>query len=154
MSDPDSAPTAVTPEPESSRFALAIGWVILATLLGCAFCIAMIEYFAEMGHISLAATGWAMGFVARKLLRGPNRVIGVAAALTIPLILIVSETAWIHWHLVKGEESWWAAFQVLPEFAQKFRNATLAGIVFTILGSASAYQQTTAGPVAGEGRAR
>jgi len=101
-----------------------------------------IAQFGELGSVFLWALGAMAGYVGGKIITEPNRAVGWLLACAVAVAFVVAETCWIHWRIVQGAESWWAAFMLLPVFVQEYQISALAGSIFTVFGALSAYRQT------------
>jgi hypothetical protein len=157
MSQPDQTdrPFNVnqTPEPSSSEIPragarnipLAIAWAILAGTAGGYACgLAINTRFGEIASASLWALGVLAGYVGRKIITAPSRLVGWVLVAACVCALVIAETCWIHWRWPTAEarESWWAAFTLLPTFVQEYQLAALFAAIFTCFGASSAYRAT------------
>ena len=123
------------------KVVLASIWILVVATAGGFVCGLAIARFGEMGSISLWAMGALAGYVAQRILRGRSRPLGIAMIIGCITTFVVAEACWIHWTTTQGAVSWFAAFTLLPTFAQQYKTAALFGTIFTAFGAWSAYRQ-------------
>ncbi len=122
---------------------LAIAWAILAGTAGGYACgLAINTRFGEIGSASLWALGVLGGFVGRKIITAPSRLVGWVLVVACVCALVIAETCWIHWNIEQGRESLWTAFTLLPRFVKQFQLSALFAAIFTCFGASSAYRAT------------
>lgn len=85
--------------------------------------------------------GAVAGYVMRKIMNTPNRLVGWALVIACGAALLIAEACWIHWNTVQGADSWWTAFTLLFTFVQDYQLSALFGAIFTVFGAVSAYRQ-------------
>lgn len=120
----------------------AIGWAVVAGMGGGYVCGLAISRFGEIGSISLWALGALAGYVGRKIISVPSRLVGWVLVVACGAAFVIAEVCWIHWNTKQGAESWWTAFTLLPMFVQEYEIAALFGAILTVFGALSAYRQT------------
>lgn len=139
-----------TPDPFSSRnsrpgarnIPFAIAWAVVAGTAGGYVCGLAINEFGRIGSASLWPLGVLAGFVGRKIIAAPSRLVGWVLVAACVCALVVAETCWIHWNIVQGKESWWTAFTLLPAFVREYQIPALFAAIFTCFGASSAYRAT------------
>lgn len=138
------SPPSGNSESGARNIPLAIAWAIVAGTAGGYACGLAIKQFGELGSASLWALGVLAGFVGRKITAKPSRLVGWALVAACVCAVVIAETCWIHWKwdTVEARESWWAAFALLPTFAQKYQLSALFAAIFTCFGASSAYRAT------------
>lgn len=100
-----------------------------------------IAKFGILGCISLWLVGEGAGFGWHKIVPQKSKVAGAALVIACVGAFLVAEVCWIHWKTVQGEESWWAAVQLLPTFFAEYTSSAIIGGVFCMIGSHSAYRR-------------
>ena len=127
---------------EITNIPLVTAWAAFVATCGGLACGLAIDRFGEFGSVSLWPLGALSGYVGRKIMAAPSRSVGWGLVVANLSALVVAEVCWIHWNLVQGTESWWAAVGLLPTFVREYELAALIAGVFCIFGAWSAYQQT------------
>lgn len=138
---PEPSLSGVT-QPGAKNIPLAIAWAIVAGTAGGYACGLAISRFSEVGGVSLWALGVLAGYVGRRIITAPSRLVGWVLVAACVFALVVAVTCWIHWNTVQGEKSWWTAFTLLPLFVKKYQLAALFAAIFTGFGASSAYRAT------------
>lgn len=118
-----------------------VSCLVICGLGGGIVCGLLIDRYAEVGSVSLWALGALSGFVVRKLIARPSRVVGWSLVAACVTALIVAEVCWLHWNTVQGAEGWWIAVTYLPTFVREKEISAFVAAVFTGLGAWSAYRQ-------------
>ncbi len=135
-------PTNLTGTAEITNLPFITAWAVFMATCGGLACGLAIHRFGEFGSVSLWALGALSGYVGRKIIAAPSRSVGWGLVVANLSALVVAEVCWIHWKIVQGSESWWAAVGLLPTFILEYERAALVAAVFCIFGAWSAYQQT------------
>lgn len=138
-SSPDNA--GATPASIVQRAIETVSCLVIAGLGGGVLCGLVIDRYGVVGSISLWALGALSGFVARKLISHPSRVVGWSLVVACVVALAFAEVCWIHWNTKQGAEGWWIAVTFLPTFVREYEVAAFVAAVFTGLGAWSAYRQ-------------
>lgn len=128
--------------PSVMQLPLVIGLALVVAIAGGYACYWPISYYGELGSVSLWLLGAVAGFLGRKIIAGPSRLTGWLLVACCVVAFVIAETCWIRWETKQGAEGWWTSITLLPTFVQLYRRAALAGAIFTLLGSLSAYRQT------------
>ena len=122
--------------------AWAVLWGVFCGTAGGFVCGLAVDRFGEMGSVSLWALGALGGYVARRITTAPSRLVGWTLVAACLCALVIAETCWIHWDTKQGSESWWAAFTLLPTFAQQYQISAIFASIFALFGAWSAYRTT------------
>ena len=136
-----AATTPGSPKKSPQNVPLAVLWAIAVATIGGYVCGLAISQFGTFGSISLWALGALAGSMGRKILGAPSRPVARCLAVACAVAFVVAEVCWIHWHMIGGDESWWAAIALIPKFVQRLSVAAFVGAIFTFMGALSAYQQ-------------
>ena len=120
---------------------LAAGWATAVACLGGYASGLAITKLGTLGAASLWLVGEAAGFVGKRLVVEKSRLAGVLLIVACIGAFFIAEVCWIHWRTIPGKESWLAAIQFLPTFAQRFSIAAAIGGIFCLIGANSAYRQ-------------
>ena len=78
----------------------------------------------------------------RAIAGAPSLLLGWMLVVANMSAFVFAEVCWIHWNLVEGAESWWAAVMLLPRFVAEYELSVLIGAIFTAMGCWSAYRRT------------
>jgi hypothetical protein len=123
---------------------LAVAWALAVAVAGgyaCGLAIS-VRRVGEVGCVLLWPLGALAGYLGRKIIKNPSRLVGWLLAGACGVALIFAEVCWIHWRTDQGATGWWTAFTWLPVFVQEYPRSALIGAIFAVLGAISAYRQT------------
>ncbi len=135
-------PPREAPRPEARNVPLALAWAVVVATGGGFACGAIFLRFGDLACLGLWPMGVLAGWVGRKIIVHPNRLVGRALAGACVAAGFVYLVCRVHWGIVGGDESWLAAIELLPRFLQERWLAGLMIACFTYFGAQAAYSQT------------
>lgn len=135
-------PPREAPRPEARNVPLAIAWAVVVGAGGGFACGALYPQFRDWAFLGLWLTGGLAGWVGRKIIVHPNRLVGRALAIACVAAGFVYLVCRIYWSGFAGAENWAEAIEMLPLFLQKRYLVVALIACFTFFGAQAAYSQT------------
>lgn len=121
--------------------AAALVWAVVVALAGGLVTGWALVQCGMLGGILLWGAGALGGYVARRIMGAPHRVVAWTLVAACVAAFLIGETAWIRANIEQAQDTWLGAATLLPTFFSEYTADTLIGLLFALFGAQSAYWQ-------------